>query len=449
MKAQSTLARRTTGRAAPRRLRGAAVAAVLALSAAQASAAGDSLFAVARYTPAGGLDPIFDADGRVVTNFPTSTSEEAQAVAVDNAGKVVVAGYATVNGVYRFALARYHANGALDVGFAGGRVLTSFPGATHVRAFALAIDAQDRIVVGGQAETANGSQFALARYNPNGILDAAFDGDGRLLTNFPESVGEGVRALAIDPIGRIIAAGTAKVGNRNWFALARYTPAAGALDAPAFDLDGRRVTDMGIAGAGDAQAEDVAIHAATGTILVTGYAGVFGDYRIALARHNANGALDLTFDGDGRVLTNVAGSPVDVAKGIAVTAGNKIVVAGWANFGGAAGSQVALARYAWNGALDATFGAGGIVLTNVPGSLSEGAHDLAIDNLGRIVVAGAATLGPPGGRFLTARYTLNGELDDDYAGGGLTLTDFPQSFAEEGYALTLDALGNLVVAGKL
>lgn len=89
----------------------------------------------------------------------------ANGVAIDATGRIVTAG--TDGG---FLLARFKPNGALDKTFGiGGKVITKF-GDHGAVASDLAIDSSGRIVAAGTA----GKSVALARYDPNGILDRTF-----------------------------------------------------------------------------------------------------------------------------------------------------------------------------------------------------------------------------------------------------------------------------------
>ena len=93
-------------------------------------------------------------------------------VLLDPEGRAVAAGHASAGAVYEFALARFDGAGALDRGFGGGVVLTSFPGVTVARATALARQADGKLVVAGIAcASGHGMQcdggtarLALARY---------------------------------------------------------------------------------------------------------------------------------------------------------------------------------------------------------------------------------------------------------------------------------------------
>src|SRR5262249_14006328 len=121
-------------------------------------------------------------------------------------------------------------DGSLDTSFAGnGKLTTDFTSSTNEGATGVAIDANNRIVVGGFANvigTGATPRFALARYNEDGSLDTSFSSDGKLITDFTGSISEAISAVGIDSQGRIVVAGYAGVldatGTSDKFALARY-----------------------------------------------------------------------------------------------------------------------------------------------------------------------------------------------------------------------------------
>jgi uncharacterized delta-60 repeat protein len=206
----------------------------------------------------------------VTTNF-TGEHDVAFGVAIQADGKIVAAGGA--GSAYRFALARYNPNGTLNPTFSGdGKVVTNFS-TQYERAFAVAIQADGKIVAAGEGSGGLGGRFALVRYNPDGTLDLTFSGDGKLLTNFTTGFDQAF-AVAIQPDGKIVAA------NFRRFALTRYNP-DGTLD-PTFGGDGKVTTNFT---AGDDYANGVAIQA-DGRMVAAGRAGGSGG-RFALARYLA------------------------------------------------------------------------------------------------------------------------------------------------------------------
>jgi uncharacterized delta-60 repeat protein len=339
---------------------------------------------LARYSSDGTLDSAFSGDGKVRTSFSTDR-DFANAVAVQADGRIIAVGRSGGNGG-RFGLARYNTDGTLDTTFGGdGRVTTNFTAGDDV-ANGVAVQADGKIVVVGGA---NFTRFALARYSSDGTLDSTFSGNGKRLTNF-SIVSDWANGVVIQGNGKIVAAGGAGITEfSGTFALARYNT-NGTLDT-AFGGNGKVRTDF-------TPEEDVAFGVAlqpNGKIVAAGGGDVSGP-RFALARYNLNGTRDTTFGGDGRVTTNFSRG-LDSAHGVVIQANGKIVAAGHANF-----RKFALARYNANGALDSTFSGDGKRRT----SFSSGrdfANGVALQPNGRIVAAGRAG-GVGGGTFGVVRY---------------------------------------------
>jgi uncharacterized delta-60 repeat protein len=260
---------------------------------------GNSRFAVARYRSNGALDPMFGGgDGRVMTQF-TRRDDPAAGLALESDGDIVVSGGAADNTSNpKFAVARYTPAGALDPNFNGDGKLTTdiTPGRDYANA--VLVDGAGNIVAAGLASPGSTrASFALVRYTPGGMVDTTFGGgDGKVLTNFTRR-DDSVQGLALQGAS-IVAAGIAGSGSSNAkFALARYTD-AGTLDT-GFSSDGKATTDF--TGGYDA-AFDVAVDAVN-KIIVGGEAAGSGG-RFALARYKPNGGLDTTFGRDGKVTTN-------------------------------------------------------------------------------------------------------------------------------------------------
>ena len=314
------------------------------------------------------------------------------------------------------------APGDLDASFSGdGKQTTDFGDSDHGQA--VAIQADGKIVVAG----GSGANFALARYSADGSLDTAFSGDGKVTTEPGASFY--ARSVAIQADGQIAVAG----GSGTDLALARYR-ADGSLD-PAFS-GGTVTTDLG----GSDYAQSLAIQA-DGRIVVAGSSGA--DF--ALARYRADGSLDTSFSGDGKVTTDLGGS--DHAQTVAITGGGQIVVAG-----GSDGDKFALARYRADGSLDTSLSGDGTVTTPLGGHTADAA---AIRFDGSIVVAGASHVVPTGEYELPhddlalARYTADGALDTSFGTGGRQTTDFGFGYAanDAGVAVAIQADGKIVVAG--
>jgi uncharacterized delta-60 repeat protein len=392
----------------------------------------------------GDLDLTFHHDGKALTDF-TAGRDRASDIAIQADGKIVVVGTANSRGSdARFAVSRYNAEGDLDTTFGGdGKVITNF--SSHWDgASAVAVQPDGKIVVAGEAgwnESAAhpDSTFAVARYESSGVLDATFSGDGKVMANI-SSGADFVFGVAIQPLdGRIVVAGGAG-GSGGRIALARFHP-GGALDAT-FNGDGRATLNVT---AGDERVDDVVIQT-DGKLVVAGTIDYFSNAaRVVVVRFTAGGSPDPSFSGDGRTSKNLTPS-FDGAFGLAIQPSDgKIVVVGQA--GGGDHGEIALLRYQANGALDSSFAGGdGVALTNVTPRLDY-ADDVAIQSDGKIVAAGAVRYYGPDPRFLITRFSSTGALDPTFSGDGNVTTDF-SSDRGGAYGVAIQGSdGKIVVAG--
>ncbi|MER6314999.1 calcium-binding protein [Streptomyces sp. NPDC001581] len=407
--------RRTLGRAGVAAATG--LAFVLTLPGAALAAPGD-------------LDPTFDGDGRVVTDF--AGYDESRDMVVQADGKIVTVGLNSPpqGGAADFAVARYTTDGSLDTSFSGdGLVLSDLRGDGEDVANGVAVQPDGKIVVvGSSASPDSAGLFTVVRYRSDGSLDTGFDGDGVVLTDFGTGGPQEAFAVTVQADGGILAVGMSGTE----VAVARYH-ADGSLDA-SFDGDGKATTAFA---GGAATAFDVTTQA-DGRIVIAGRAGYnypanASDF--ALARYHADGSLDPSFDGDGRVTTAFA--EADVAGGVKVQTDGKIVAAGSSAF------DFALARYHPDGTLDSGFDGDGKVTTDFGTGTLDGSSDLVLQPDGKIVAAGISR-----SDFAVARYHVNGTLDSGFGTGGKVTTDVYFGFFDTASAVALQPDGKIVAAGN-
>ncbi len=361
------------------------------------SVAGDTpRFALARYTTAGVLDTTFNSTGiQRQAHIGSSTWDQIRAMAIDATGKIVVAGWSDGDTL----VARYNANGTPDstFGTAGtGVVVDDLSGTTHDdSAFSTAIQTDGTIIVAGSS--ACGGSFhtclALARYNSTTGSRIS------VTTTDIEATATGIRSIAIDSTGRIVAAaatGADQVGNvGKHIVVVRYS-STGVLDTSfnAASTPGYIVTNLSTYGD---SAQAIAIQPLDNKILVAGWAG----QDAVVLRYNVDGSIDTTFGTQGRAVTDI-GSGNNYALALALQSDGKIVAAGTAPNPLDSGDDVfALMRYTATGTLDTTFENNGVALLNftAPNNV-DAAHAIAVDpTSGKIVIAGEA-----GGDFGVARY---------------------------------------------
>ena len=289
-----------------------------------------SELALARYRSDGTLDTTFDGIGKRLHDLVFDQSEVIQAVALSPMGRIIVAGRVNLRHDDRQAfVASFFEDGRLDAKFGrNGVTIFSFPECLSSEVVSVAVDDQGRIVVAGNGTRVINNQasglFMLARFTRAGQLEAAFGDSGFVSTDFRSSQSEQAAGLILARNGRIVVAGRAEVQGETRLALARYND-AGVLDR-AFNRDGKLITDFrsmpkerAIAVAEDKRGRIIAAGSATAQD---------GTRRIAVARYSIRGILDTTFHDDGKLLTSVRPSAGLVVAGVAVDSQNRIVVGG-------------------------------------------------------------------------------------------------------------------------
>jgi uncharacterized delta-60 repeat protein len=201
-------------------------------------------FAIARFNTNGTLDTAgFNASGDQPGTAITQVEERAAfgySVAVQQDSKLIIAGSVFVSGIDEFAVARFGVNGTLDTSFnsAGtqpGTVATTIDNLTiDDKGYSVALQSDGKIVVAGYALFGSVNKFAAARFDANGILDSTFNASGVQPGTVSTTIDNGVvdnegYSVAVQPDGKIVIAGFAKISGVNRFAVARFTT-NGTLD---------------------------------------------------------------------------------------------------------------------------------------------------------------------------------------------------------------------------
>ena len=411
------------------------------------------------HAAAGKLDATFGSGGRALTSFTTRVAPFQSPIPSDAAlqtdGKIVVA-VTFANSQFAteaFGVARYLTNGSLDKTFGtNGSAQTAFTNFLNSTS-GLAIQPDGKIVVVGNASSADGttSEFAMARFNTNGSLDATFGQGGKVTTNFVGVMGGGVsnpaNAVLIQPDGKILVGGSAReCGARTCptnTALARYNT-DGSLDAT-FGTNGTvdvaaigSVSLLGLDAAGDIFAVNgsgepaefspagvlqsvitpapvtVASHGGSdafqpdGNYLIPegvfdGGGGYHDDVDTQMVRFTTAGAIDSTFNSPVFDFTEHSGTASDVAQSTAIQSNGQIVAGGLSS---ANGSQVfGLARLNSDGSLDSKFGAGGVLTTSFGNSAQI--FSVVIQTDGKIVAVGQTSNSQGITSLALARYLGN------------------------------------------
>jgi len=123
--------------------------------------------ALARYKSNGNLDASFDSDGKVTTSLLPNGSEEASVYAQSD-GKVLAAARSTSYDEDHFYLVRYNVNGSLDTTFGGGDGIAQaeLEQGSNDFACAMALDNAGRAVIAGNSYPFGSyyCRFAIARF---------------------------------------------------------------------------------------------------------------------------------------------------------------------------------------------------------------------------------------------------------------------------------------------
>lgn len=345
-------------------------------------------------------------------------------------------------------LTRYNTDGTLDTTF-GSSGSRDFSGVLAGKVTAIAIQPSDqKIVVAGYGDSGD---LIVGRLAANGDPDMSF-GLGSYQGIDLGTAYDTATAVTIQPDGGIVVVGftgTNPDGNgviAEDIALARLD-ANGALDT-SFGTGGMVIT--GLAGSSDA-AYAVAIQP-DGAIVVAGSSEVngTGNLDIVLLRYNSDGTLDNTFgtSGYGYVTTDLGAFEAGMSV-VIQPSDNKIVVAGYSEMNGYA---FVLARYNTDGSPDSNFGDTGVVTTAIK-PFYNFALDLAIQSDGKLVAAGSVgdvdsiTSSLTNQDFALARYNTNGTLDTTFGGDGMVVTDFGGE--SEAQAIAIKADGKIVAAGRV
>jgi uncharacterized delta-60 repeat protein len=365
----------------------------------------------------------------VITNVNPGADMFINSIAIDGQNRIVAAGYEG----NQIAVARYLPNGTLDTSFGGsGIVTTSFGTSTQDIGYSVAIDSSGRIVVAGTTDNHSSTDEAVARYQSNGQLDPSFGSGGKAVVSIgtPTEVVHPV-AMAIDASGNIVLATNAY--HSTWysdFGVIRLTP-GGQLDTSFGGGTGKVITALGSSYHDYDQVSAVAIDA--GHILVGGEYENDGDTgdNLTLLRYNGNGALDSSFGAGG--VESIAGPLNATFNAVAVDSQGRIYAAEYGT----------LARFTQGGTLDSAFGSGGITNASAPPYPAS----IALDSNGRILVAGQTVSGGQTDQVSLARYQANGALDTSFGNGGSVTTDIGPSNYSFADSVALDSQGRIVIGG--
>ena len=282
-------------------------------------------FIIARYTAAGALDTSFGTGGIVATDI-LGDDNVITALALQSDGKIVATGYAYDGVKLVFATARYTNTGVLDTSFGSGGIVTTAFFSADAQANAIAIQSDGKIVVAGLGKNTN-NDFSIVRYTSAGALDTGFGTGGKKQVSV--GTNDGATGIVIQPDGKIVVSGYANVGTGNYDWCAIRLTSSGALDT-GFGTGGIAIIDTGTGNeAGDGIA--VALQS-DGSIILAGLLKPGGTESLGVARLTSAGSLDTSFGTGGFVTSGVSGG-YGRGSAVVVDGSDRVLVCGWGDDG--------------------------------------------------------------------------------------------------------------------
>ncbi len=397
---------------------------------------------IVRLNENGSVDPDF--------NPGTGASAPVYDVKLQPDGAVVICGsFSTVNGLARRRVARLLPNGSVDGLFVSGISSNS------QTAYALALQIDGRIIVGGYLRDPGFNSKGMVRLLQDGSVDSTFD------SGIWPSVA-GVRVLRLQPDGKILAGGVFNnmSGRRN---VARFiadgsvdqsfSPGAGAnagVLALALQADGKiliggdfyhfngntndvvSVVRLNADGSGDSSLSfstrtpgvvyDLAVLPNGKTVIAGDFIEINGERQHNVARLNADGSRDNTFD-------PLYGTDAYWVYSLVVQTDGKLVIGGLftdVNYA----SHNNIARLNANGTVDSSFNAG----------TDEDVNDMKLQPDGKLVIGGVFTEVNGASCIGIARLSSDGNLDMSFQ----QTSDIAAALL---YDLTIQPDGKIIIGG--
>lgn len=309
---------------------------------------------------------------------------------------------------------RYLSDGTRDMSYGGNGLAQGYAS----RALAAAAAGSKLVIAGGVATGASGMppyDSVVTRLRYDGTLDTDFGDGGARIVTLSADGNDLLNAVMVLPDERILAAGTATIGNIHRFALLKLKK-NGSRD----DTFGDNGVVISYEAGEQAVAGDVAL-SVDGKYLVAGYGWSGRANELVLAQYTSTGELDAGFGVGGIVRTGLGGLNERAYAVKVQPLSGRILVAGESS------GTIVVAGFESDGDIDPNWGVGGFsrINTGANSGLVYGDVDLDLQADGRVLVAGTskAADGIGGFRALMARLTGDGDLDDSFGSGGVVLRD--------------------------
>ena len=396
-------------------------------------------------TSPGDLDLTFGTQGKVTTGFGGVNTAAYSAVIQPN-GYIILGGIDGDSSDFNWVLARYTPLGALDTTFGtGGKLTYSFGANKLCSIFSVKLQSDGKIVAGGftGSYTEDNYAFAIVRFNVDGTVDATFGTNGEIVAVLnQEPSGREMdygHSLVIYPDGTIVLGGTTQNGpsaEKRW----------GLLSV---DKDGvvnyKRLFRFSTTSSDTLHSLSLR---SDGKIVAGGYSAEGFNESLSLARFNVSGELDTSFGTGGKVTTSIAGSTQARGNSVAIKSNGKILLGGYARFGTSPNEydNFVLAQYNTDGSLDTDFGDDGLVIGFIAENSNDQAHSVAVQDNGKIILAGWVALSGPSADFSMYRFNIDGSIDTTFGTNGRVTTDFGAT-VDKAYSAVIQSDGDIILAG--
>ncbi|MEM1177194.1 MAG: hypothetical protein AAGM22_02520 [Acidobacteriota bacterium] len=407
----------------------------------------------------GDLDPSFEGDGLASIQVSSAFDDVSEDMLVLLEGSVLLAGSTQVNATdHDFMVVKLKADGTYDTAFGNNGVAVTFfdlGGGDADHATALARQSDGKLVVGGFAETsqAQGEDFAVARFLADGTLDIGFGNFGKV--SYAVDLGGGHRDILTDvlvqPDGKIVLVGWASRGNGDQDFVAVRLLASGAVDT-GFGSGGEAVVAFNRGGFLRDSAE-AAVLQPDGKIVLVGSAEFNGfDYDFAAARLTAGGSLDPGFGAGGRVTVHFdrGGSKQDLAEAATLDGAGRLVMVGRSEGVSHLDMDFAIVRLLTSGLLDTSFSVDGKTTVGIDvGHGFDQATGVAMAPSDKIVVAGRAHVTGANVDFAAVRLHPGGAVDTSFGQNGRARVafDLGGSLRDDPTAMAIGIDGGIYLSG--
>ena len=395
----------------------------------------NTAFVLARFNTDGTLDATYGNGGIVMTNFSTSFTN-LSSVLITTDGKIIAGGTTSLNGHEQFILFRYTTTGSVDNTFGdNGNVLTDFNGVAS-SLWALSLQQDGKIVAAGTANNGN-LDFAVARFDANGTLDLSFNLIGK--TTFDFSFYDWARSVKIGTDGKIYVGGQSyDMAGHPRFTIICYTT-DGLVDP---NFNGGLGYNVITAGETDGILINLAIQP-DGKLIAVGHTTIDDNSEIGMFRLNTNGTVDNNFGtgGNGLVTAGI-NTAYDESDCLSIQPDGKIFIGGHnADFTSSTPLHFTAFQFNSNGTPDEDFGSNGKISDLIPGYYYN-YNALFERNDGKILALSESN-GTSNNRLFLSRFNANGTPDNSFGQNGryeFEYTDGVSQFQPDGKILRMGSI---------